>query len=107
MHNLRIVFSIFLLLVVITFCVNNTQSFTLSFLGYQLLVPLQLWTLMVIFFVAGMVPIMVIEIPRQASHYMQMRFLKAQIKQMEASLRSLKGSAEETSKQAPEKRDDL
>jgi uncharacterized integral membrane protein len=89
MQYIRIVFSILMLLVVITFCVNNTQSFTLSFVGYKLLVPLQLWTLMVIFFVAGMVPIFTLELPRQAAHYMQMRALKARIREMETSLASL------------------
>jgi uncharacterized membrane protein YciS (DUF1049 family) len=98
MQYLRIVFTIAMLLVVITFCVNNTQGFALSFLGYRLMVPLQLWTLMIIFFAAGMVPIIVIELPRHASHYMRMRSLKSQIRQMEESLRMLHGSTENPTK---------
>ena len=98
MQYIRIVFSILMLFVVITFCVSNTQGFALSFLGYRLMVPLQLWTLMVIFFAAGMVPIIVIELPRQASHYMRMRSLKSQIRQMEESLHMCDGSTEEPTK---------
>jgi uncharacterized integral membrane protein len=95
MPYIRIVFSLAMLLLVITFCVNNTQEFSLSFLSYRLAVPLQFWTLMVIFFAAGMVPVLVLEIPRQASHFMRMRTLKAQIRLMETSLKGLSGSAED------------
>jgi uncharacterized integral membrane protein len=98
MQYLRIVFSILMLLVVITFCVNNTQGFTLSFLGYRLMAPLQLWTLMLVFFVAGMVPIMAIEIPRQASQYLRMRAIKNQIKQAQDTLRQVGGSPGEPAK---------
>jgi uncharacterized integral membrane protein len=89
MQYLRIVFSILMLLLVITFCVNNIDGFTLSFLGYRTTAPIQLWTLMLVFFVAGMVPIMAIELPRQASHYIRMRSVKNQIKQAETTLRQL------------------
>jgi len=53
---------------------------------------------MVIFFAAGMVPIIIIELPKQASHYMRMRSLKSQIRQMEESLRMCDGSTEEPAK---------
>jgi uncharacterized integral membrane protein len=98
MQYLRIVFAILMLFVVITFCVNNIQAFTLSFLGYRIMVPLQLWTLMVIFFVAGMVPIIAIELPRHASHCLRMRAIKSQIRQEEEALRQLGGSPGEPAK---------
>ncbi len=98
MQYMRIVFSILMLLVVITFCVNNIQGFTLSFLGYRIMAPLQLWTLMLVFFVAGMVPIMTIELPRQASHYLRVRVIKRQIKQAQDTLRQLGGSPGEPAK---------
>jgi len=98
MQYVKIVFSILMLLVVITFCVNNTQSFTLSYLGYRLAVPLQLWTLMIIFFVAGMVPIMIIEFPRQITRHLKMRTLKNDIRLMEDSLRRLAESPGDPSK---------
>ena len=98
MQYLRIVFSILMLFVVITFCVNNIQAFTLSFLGYRIMVPLQLWTLMVVFFVAGMVPIIAIELPRHASHYLRMRAIKNQIRQAQDTLRQIGGSPGEPAK---------
>jgi uncharacterized integral membrane protein len=98
MQYLRIVFSILMLFVGITFCVNNIQGFTLSFLGYRTMMPLQLWTLMLVFFVAGMVPIIAIELPRQASHYLRMRAIKNQTRQAEDTLRQLGGSPGEPAK---------
>jgi hypothetical protein len=100
MQYLKIVFSILMLLVVITFfvCVNNIQGFTLYFLGYRTIVPLQLWTLMLVFFVAGMVPILAIELPRQVSHYLRMRAIKNQTRQVEDTLRQLVGSPGEPAK---------
>jgi uncharacterized integral membrane protein len=92
MQYLRIVFSILMLFVVITFCVNNTQAFTLSFLGYRFMAPLQLWTLMLVFFVAGMVPIIALELPRHVSHYLRIRAIKSRIRQEEDTLRQLAGS---------------
>ena len=92
MQYLRIVFTILMLFVVITFCVNNIQAFTLSFLAYRIKVPVQLWTLMLAFFVAGMVPIIAIELPRQVSHYLRMRSIKNQIQQAQDALRQLGGS---------------
>ncbi len=98
MQYMRIVFSLVMLLVVITFCVNNTQGFFLSFLGYRLTVPLQLWTLMLIFFVAGMFPILVLELPRQASHYFRMRTVKTRIRKSEDALYQLGVSPKDPSK---------
>lgn len=95
MQYMRIIFALVMLLVVITFCVNNTQAFTLSFLGYRLVVPLQLWTLMLIFFMAGMVPILVLELPKQVSHFLRMRNVKSRIRQTEAALRQLETSPKE------------
>jgi len=95
MQYMRIIFALVMLLVVITFCVNNTQAFTISFLGYRLVVPLQLWTLMLIFFMAGMVPILVLELPKQVSHFLRMRNVKSRIRQTEAALRQLETSPKE------------
>lgn len=92
MRYLNIVFTIIMLLVVITFCVHNTQEFTLTFLGYRFMMPLQLWMLMVVFFVAGMIPIMAVELPLQTSHYLKMRSLRAQISRTEDEMRRLSGS---------------
>lgn len=98
MRYTRIIFTLVMLLVVITFCVNNTQAFTLSFLDYRLDVPLQLWMLILIFFVAGMVPILVLELPRQAAHFLRMRTIKSRIRQADADLRQLAGSPEDSLK---------
>ena len=86
MRYLKITFVIFMLFVVIIFCVNNTQPFHLSFWGYRLMVGFQLWMLLLIFFIGGMVPIFVMELPRSVSRYARVRSLKAQIRQMEGEL---------------------
>jgi uncharacterized integral membrane protein len=86
MHHVRTAFVIFILFIVIIFCVNNSESYSLSFVGYHLAVRLQLWMLMVAFFIAGMVPILLSELPRTVAHFSRMRSLKAQIRKMEAEL---------------------
>lgn len=86
MRYLNTVFSIIVLLAIITFCVNNIQEFTLTFLGYRLVVPLQLWVLMVAFFVAGTVPILVVEIPARAGRYLRRRALRAKVRGLEDAL---------------------
>ena len=86
MHYLKTAFIIFILFIVIIFCVNNSESFSLSFAGYHLAVRLQLWMFMVIFFIAGMVPILLSELPRSVSRFKRVRSLKAQIRKMEAQL---------------------
>lgn len=98
MRYLNMVLSILILLAIITFCVNNIQEFTLTFLGYHLVVPLQLWVLMVAFFVAGTVPIIVVEIPVRASRFLKRRALKAQVKGLEESLsRAMASTGKEVS----------
>jgi len=86
MRYLKTVFVILLLFFVIIFCVHNTDSFNLSFLGYRLIMPLQLWMLLLIFFVFGMVPIFLMEFPRIVLHFKKMHSLKTQISQMEKQL---------------------
>jgi len=103
MRYLSIVLSLLFLLAIITFCVNNTQEFTLSFLGYRLVVPLQLWVLMVTFFVAGMVPIVMVEIPVQIARFFRRRAVKARIRELEGSLARLAPSAGEPGKEVPDK----
>ena len=98
MQYMRIIFALVMLLVVITFCVNNTQEFTLSFIGYRLVAPLQLWTLMLIFFVAGMIPILALELPKQVSHFLRMRSVRSRIRQTETALKQLGTSPKEPSK---------
>jgi uncharacterized integral membrane protein len=87
MHYLKTAFIIFILFIVIIFCVNNSESFSLSFVGYHLTFRLQLWMLMVIFFIAGMVPILLSELPSSVSRFKRVRSLKAQIRKMEAELK--------------------
>ena len=87
MRYVNIVVTILFLLFVITFCVNNTQEFSLSFFGYRLTIELQLWMLMVIFFVAGMVPVVVSEIPDRTERFMKIRALKTRIRDLEEQLR--------------------
>ena len=103
MRYLNTVFSMLFLLANIVFCVNNIQEFTLTFLGYRLVVPLQLWVLMVAFFMAGMVPILMVEIPVQAARFLKRRTIKAQIRELEESLSRITPSTGEPGKELPEK----
>ena len=86
MRYLKTAFVIFMLFFVIIFCVHNIDSFSLTFLGYHLVVPMQLWMLMLTFFIAGMVPIFLVEFPRMVTHFKKMHSLKVQIAQMEKQI---------------------
>jgi uncharacterized integral membrane protein len=93
MRYLKTAFVILLLFIIIIFCVHNTDSFNLSFLGYHLIMPLQLWMLLLIFFIAGMMPIFLMEFPRMVLHYKKMHSLKTKIAQMEKQLADLPSSS--------------
>ncbi len=95
MRYLKTVFVILLLFFIIIFCVHNTGSFDLSFIGYRLIVPLQLWMLLLIFFIFGMVPIFLMEFPRMVLHFKKMRSLKARVARMEKQLAEPPASAPE------------
>jgi uncharacterized integral membrane protein len=86
MRYLKIAFVILMLFVVMVFCVNNIDEFSLSFLGYPLTDHTQLWMLLAISFVAGMVPIFIIELPRSIAHFSRTRSLKAQMRQLKSRL---------------------
>lgn len=103
MRYLNIVLMIVFLAALITFCVNNTQEFTLTILGYRLMMPLQLWILMAAFFVAGMAPIIVLEIPSQATRFLRMRAMRTQIRELEKALARTSGSTGKPGKEVSEK----
>jgi uncharacterized integral membrane protein len=86
MRYLKTVFVILLLFFIIIFCVHNTDSFNLSFLGYRLIMPLQLWVLLLLFFIFGMVPILLMKFPGMVLHFKKMHSLKTQIARMEKQL---------------------
>lgn len=102
MRYLNTVLAVLFLLAIITFCVNNTQEFTLAFLGYRLTASLQLWALMVAFFVMGMVPVVAVEIPVRSARYLRRRAVKDEIRNMEQAIARSESSAPDPGKEVPE-----
>lgn len=87
-YGLKTLISIGILFVLITFCVNNTEAHLLEFMGYRLHYPIQLWVLMLVFFFAGMIPVIFYGMPRKAAHRKRMRSFKNKIRKMEDDLSS-------------------
>jgi len=86
MHYIKTLIIIIVLFLLIIFGVNNTQGFVLSFLDYKLIIPVEMWLLLMIFFFAGMIPIFIIGLPEKSATYKQLRALNKKIKQIEKDL---------------------
>ncbi len=88
MKYIKILIILVLLMSLIIFGVNNTRTFELSFLGYCIAKPLALWSLLTIFFFAGMLTIFLIGLPDKISNRMQIKALEKKISEIETSLES-------------------
>lgn len=93
MRQLSLVAWIMGILVIVTFFVNNTQEFVLAFAGYTLVRPVALWVLMLGFFVAGTIPVMVLEVPLALKKMLRVRTLKARAKEIRRELSRVSSSA--------------
>jgi uncharacterized membrane protein YciS (DUF1049 family) len=89
MQYIKTLIIIIVLFLLIIFGINNTQGFVLSFLDYKLIIPVEMWLLLMIFFFAGMIPIFIIGLPEKSAAYKQLRALNKKIKQIEKGLASI------------------
>ncbi|MDT8272265.1 MAG: LapA family protein [Desulfomonilia bacterium] len=88
MHAFKTAVFLGLLFALITLCIHNTDVYLVSFMTYRFPFPVQLWVLLLVFFFAGMLPVVFYRIPGNAAHRKRMRFLRNKIAQMENDLRS-------------------
>ncbi|MBN1635330.1 MAG: LapA family protein [Deltaproteobacteria bacterium] len=89
MQYIKMLIIIVIMIVLIIFGISNTQEYVLSFLNYQLMTPLQMWILLIVFFVAGMIPIFFIGLPEKAAFFRTTRSLRGRIRTIEKELESL------------------
>ncbi|MCD6569898.1 MAG: LapA family protein [Deltaproteobacteria bacterium] len=89
MQYIKTLMIIIVLFSLIIFGVSNTQSFVLSFLDYELIIPVEMWLLLMMFFFAGMIPIFIIGLPEKSATYKQLKALNKKIKQIENDLASI------------------
>ena len=89
MQYIKMLAILVIMIVLIIFGISNTQEYVLSFLNFQLITPLQMWILLIVFFVAGMIPIFFIGLPEKTAFLSTMRSLRGRIRTIEKELESL------------------
>jgi uncharacterized integral membrane protein len=82
-----------LIIVVMAFLVvggvANTQVYTLTFLDWVLNRALPLWLLILVAFLAGMVPIFIVGLPEKLAAFNRLRAVRARQRELEKQLRGL------------------
>jgi uncharacterized membrane protein YbhN (UPF0104 family) len=65
------------------------MAYTLSFLSYRLIPDIPLWALLLLSFLLGTVPVIMVGLPEKTSFLKSMRELKQKKKNIEKSLKDL------------------
>ncbi len=100
MRYLSVVLWVLAIIVIVVFFVNNTQEFTLEFAGYRMARPFQLWVLMLCFFLAGTLPVALVQLPAYARRLRRVHALRRRMRSLQHELSTI--TASRSSGQAPE-----
>jgi hypothetical protein len=71
------------------FGIHNPMPCTLSFLSYRLIPVIPLWALLLLTFLSGTLPIIIVSLPEKTAFMKNMRELRIKKKNIEKSLKSL------------------
>ena len=74
------------------FGIHNPMAYTLSFLSYKLILDIPLWALLLLSFLLGTLPIIIVGFPEKTAFLKNMRELKLKKKDIEKSLKTLNAS---------------
>jgi uncharacterized integral membrane protein len=89
MRYVKVLIVILIILAAMIFGIHNPQAYTLSFLSYRLALGVPLWALLLISFLLGMLPIIIVSFPEKTAYFKKMRELKLKKKTLEKSLKTL------------------
>jgi hypothetical protein len=89
MRYMKVLTIIFIIVAAMVFGINNQQAYTLFFLSYRLILDIPLWSLLMISFFAGMLPIIIISLPEKIAYFKRMRELNLKKKKIERSLKTI------------------
>ena len=89
MQYMKTLLVLVVILAVVVFGINNTQSFALSFMSFQLIWQTPLWVLLMAAFFAGMVPIFIVSLPEKTAYFNRVRSLRIRQRRLEKELRAI------------------
>lgn len=73
--------------------VNNTQAYTLSFLHWDLRWAVPLWALLLAAFLAGMLPIIIVNLPAKLTGIKDLHGLRRECRRRERELKTVRKGA--------------
>jgi uncharacterized integral membrane protein len=86
---MKVLIAILIIASAMVFGIHNPQAYTLSFLSYRLILDIPLWALLLLSFLSGMLPIIIISFPDKIAYFKRMRELNLKRKKIEKSLKTL------------------
>ncbi|HEY9161744.1 MAG TPA: LapA family protein [Desulfomonilia bacterium] len=89
MRYIKVLILVLSILAAIIFGIHNPMPCTLSFLSYRLIPDIPLWALILLSFLSGTLPIILVSLPEKTAFMKNMRELKLKKKNIEKSLKSL------------------
>ncbi len=86
---MKVLIVVLIIASVMIFGIHNPQAYTLSFLSFRLVSGIPLWSLLMLSFFAGMLPIIIVSFPEKAAFFKNMKELNLKKKNIEKSLKTL------------------
>ena len=89
MRYIKVLIFVLGILGAMIFGIHNPMAYTLSFLSYRLILDIPLWALLLLSFLLGTIPIIIVSFPEKTAFMKNKRELKLKKKNIEKSLKSL------------------
>jgi len=89
MRYMKVLIVVLGILAAMIFGIHNPQVYKLSFLSYRLVLGIPLWALLMLSFLLGTLPIIIVSFPEKTAFFKNMRELKLKKKNIEKSLKTL------------------
>jgi uncharacterized integral membrane protein len=86
---IKVLIIVLAILAAMIFGIHNPMPCTLSFLSYRLIPDIPLWALLLLTFLSGTLPIIIVSLPEKTAYMKNMRELKLRKKSIEKSLKNL------------------
>lgn len=89
MPYIKTVLVIVVTLALVVSGVQNTHTYVLDFMQWQLVWPLPLWVLLMIAFFAGTLPIFIVGLPDKTAYFTRMHSLRSRQRRLEKELKAI------------------
>ena len=96
MRYVKVLIVILIILAAMIFGIHNPQAYILSFLSYRLVLEVPFWALLMLSFLLGMLPIIIVSFPEKTAYFKKMRELKLKKKTLHKSLKILNAAKPST-----------